>query len=437
MKRSLSCGVIALAFLLSACAPSPVIEPLDAPYHAMRPIGALPLKPIPLAANSNGIGYSGGPVMSNGINVYFIWYGNWSNNPATNILSDWAANIGGSPYFNINTTYVDGAGNPVKNSVNYRSATTDSYSQGSSLGGNAIYNIVYRALSGGHLPLDGNAVYFVLTSADVSLDGFCSNFCGWHTYATISGTVVKYAFIGNPQRCGGSCGGLGASPNGNAAADDMASIMTHELEESATDPQLNAWGDANGENGDKCAWNFGPEYKTANGASANMRLGNRDYLIQQNWVNSGGGYCAQRYTSTRHFNLVNRHSGKLLAVASGATFDGADIIQWTADGTPSQSWQLVADGSYFLIVNTGSGKTLDVPASSTTAGTQLDSWSVNHGANQHWQFKSAGDYYTLVGAGNGMLADDEYASTSDGSAIIQWPANGGDNQQWQLKAVSP
>ena len=38
-------------------------------------------------------------------NVYFIWYGNWSGNTATTILPDLAGNIGGSPYFNINTTY--------------------------------------------------------------------------------------------------------------------------------------------------------------------------------------------------------------------------------------------------------------------------------------------------------------------------------------------
>jgi hypothetical protein len=31
---------------------------------------------------------------------------------------------------------------------------------------------------------------------------------------------------------------------------------------------------------------FGQIYPTPNGAVANMKLGNRDYLIQQNWVNS-------------------------------------------------------------------------------------------------------------------------------------------------------
>jgi hypothetical protein len=76
----------------------------------------------------------------------------------------------------------------------------------------------------------------------------------------------------------------------------MASISAHELEEAVTDPDLNAWYDRRGEeNADKCAWTFGTEYSVANGSLANMKLGSRDYLIQRNWVNASGGFCAQKY----------------------------------------------------------------------------------------------------------------------------------------------
>jgi len=85
-------------------------------------------------------------------------------------------------------------------------------------------------------------------------------------------------------------------PNGNAGADGMASVISHELEEAVSDPDLNAWYDSKGyENADKCAWKFGSVYTTANGASANMKLGARDYLIQQNWVNANGGLCSLSY----------------------------------------------------------------------------------------------------------------------------------------------
>src|SRR6059058_3290115 len=64
--------------------------------------------------------YHGGPVMNdaNGVNVYYIWYGNWTGNTAPSILGDLASNLTGPPYFNINTTYADGTGKAVVNRVN-------------------------------------------------------------------------------------------------------------------------------------------------------------------------------------------------------------------------------------------------------------------------------------------------------------------------------
>ena len=76
----------------------------------------------------------------------------------------------------------------------------------------------------------------------------------------------------------------------------MASILSHELEEATTDPDLNAWYDTRGnENADKCAWTFGTTYKASNGSLANVKLGARDFLIQRNWVNANGGYCSMTW----------------------------------------------------------------------------------------------------------------------------------------------
>jgi hypothetical protein len=245
---------------------------------------------------SNGINYHGGPLILGGTHVYYIWYGNWSGNSATTILTDFAGNIGGSPYFNINTTYYDGSNTHVSNIVTFGGAAFDSYSAGTSLSDSAIQGVVSRAISSNALPKDTNGVYFVLTSADVTASsGFCTQYCGWHTSGTISGSDIKYSFVGNPDRCPSACEAQTTGPNGNAGADGMASIIAHELEEATTDPDLNAWYDTRGqENADKCAWTFGATY-TVNGAAANMRLGSRDYLIQRNWVNASGGYCALSY----------------------------------------------------------------------------------------------------------------------------------------------
>ncbi len=247
---------------------------------------------------TNGIAYHGGPVMLGTTNVYYIWYGNWSNNTATTILTNFASSIGGSPYYNINTTYYNGSGTRLSNAVHYAGATNDNYSQSATLTNAGVQAVVSNAITSGALPKDPNGVYFVLTSKDVAeSSGFCTQYCGWHTHSLIGGTDIKFAFVGNPDRCPSACSvQTTTSPNNNPGADGMASVIAHELEEAATDTQLNAWYDSRGyENADKCAWTFGTTSQASNGSLYNMTLGGSQYLIQQNWVNASGGYCSVKY----------------------------------------------------------------------------------------------------------------------------------------------
>jgi len=246
--------------------------------------------------------HSGGSVMNNvaGTNVYYIWYGNWAGNTATTILTDLAGSIGGSPYFNINTTYYDtlsGSKKYVTNAVHYLGSTTDNYSVGKALSDAQIQTVVSSAITSGRLPKDANGVYFVLTSKDVNeSSGFCTQYCGWHTHGTYSSTDIKYSFVGDASRCITGCAAQSTGPNGNAGVDGMISVIAHELEETVTDPDLNGWYFATGnENGDQCAWTFGTQYTAANGAKANMKIGTRDYLVQQNWIQAAAGSCALSY----------------------------------------------------------------------------------------------------------------------------------------------
>jgi len=160
--------------------------------------------------------------------------------------------------------------------------------------------VVSNAISSGRLPKDTNGLYFVLTSSDVrETSGFCSQYCGWHTHATLLNSDIKYSFVGNPDRCPSACEEETVSPNGNSGADGMASIMAHEAEETATDPDLNAWYDSGGaENADKCAWKFGPVTGTLGNGGYNQVMGGHNWLIQMNWENSRGGGCDQKLGGT-------------------------------------------------------------------------------------------------------------------------------------------
>jgi Phosphate-induced protein 1 conserved region len=245
---------------------------------------------------NNGISYHGGPVMLNQVNIYYIWYGAWNfaTDNTNTLLSTFGSRIGGTPYFNINTTYTNSSNQAVSGQVALPKSATDTGSQGSALSDNAVQAIVAKALSSTALPTDPNGVYFVLTSKEVTeTSGFCTQYCAWHTHGTINGQDIKFGFVGNPLQCPSACSDQTATPNNNLGADGMANLIAHELSESVTDPDLNAWFDQSGnENADKCAWNFGTTSTLSTGAKYNVNFGSTNWLLQQNWENASGGYCS-------------------------------------------------------------------------------------------------------------------------------------------------
>lgn len=282
---------VGIISLLSICASAQIVAPRS---QGASSTGA--------SSGTNGIEYHGGPIIQNA-HVYFIWYGNWTGNTAVTILPQFISGLSLSPYFNINSTYSDTTGARVASSVSMNNQVFDSYSQGGVLSDQGLQTVVSRQLTGGGLPTDTSGIYFVLTSADVDEQGasgeFCVQFCGFHTRATLNGADIKYAFVGNIARCPSACAAsnLGQGPNGNMGADAMANVMAHELNETVTDPDLNAWYHNNlgGEVGDLCNFNFGPEFTTANGAPADVTLGGRNFLIQRTWLNANGGLCTMSF----------------------------------------------------------------------------------------------------------------------------------------------
>jgi hypothetical protein len=266
----------------------------------------------------NGINYNGGPILSGSpVPIYIIWYGNWNGGakPSDSMATVSAiegflgsASLGGSSYEAINTTYGSTTAN-VSGHLNFTAHSFDNYSQGNKFGDRALPTIISNAISKG-LPNDPNGVYIVLTSSDVSeTSGFCRTYCGFHTHNTIDGNDLKYAYIGNVDKCPSGCEIQSTGPNSPAAGvggiDGIANVATHETEEAITDPDLNAWFDSSGnEDADKCNFKFGPTTTcttsngctsagAAAGAKFNQTFGGHDWMIQMEWENSRGGGCDQ------------------------------------------------------------------------------------------------------------------------------------------------
>jgi len=245
----------------------------------------------------NGINWHGGSIIPNTVNVYYIWYGNWkggpkpSDSPTTvQLLQTFARGIGATPFFNILTTYGDTTDNVTGNVHFAKQTTMLTYPNGKNLTDASILKIV-----SGALPSDTNGVYFVFTTSDVNeTSGFCTSYCGWHTNGTVNGADIKYSFIGNPDRCPTSCEGQSKGPNSDNGADGIANIMSHELSEATTDPDLSAWWQtATGEEvGDLCAWKWGTLLGgTLGNGGYNETFGGKNWFLQMEWENSRKGGC--------------------------------------------------------------------------------------------------------------------------------------------------
>lgn len=259
------------------------------------------------AKTDSKMAYHNGPIMTGVPDVFFIWYGTWDDTAANTqtqfILTDFLSNVGGSPYFQINAMYPNGIGGAPSGALFYSGAAIDRYSHGVELTASDIAGIVEHQIVTGGLPQDPGGIYVVLASADVSSNatGFCQPLAfPHHGTGEAFGLQFRYAFVGNPNRCPSVAAPqfmAGTTqlptPNDNLAADAMASTLAQLLSRVITNPTGSAWFDRYGlENAAKCDGQFGATYSTTNGARANLRLGARDYLIQQNWVIARKEHCA-------------------------------------------------------------------------------------------------------------------------------------------------
>lgn len=248
---------------------------------------------------TTALNYYGGPLITTPT-IYIIWYGNWnqsngSDTPAgQQLVRDWASSIGGTPHYNLNTSLSVPA-YTITGNVNFTPTANEIVDGGTStsLSDTDIRNIVDRNVGGNKLPYNPDGVYFLITSSNVTASsGFCTQYCGWHTYGNVGAGKVRYSFIGNAHRCLNACAAQSTSPNNNAGIDGAISVLTHELEEANTDPDINAWLDSRGyENADKCAWTFGhSQFQTSNGSWANMTFGGHNWLIQRNILRASNGF---------------------------------------------------------------------------------------------------------------------------------------------------
>lgn len=307
LSRRVLCIAVAISCALGTASTSGAAHGSPMPQHRRAAsvrdelrISSMPIRTrhrrtvTPRASRRPAMRYHGGRVLTGPLKVYVIWYGNWSRRAKRrSIIVDFVSHLT-SARFATNTTYPDAAGRTVENTVMLAGQVDDRYSLGKGpLSDDDIGRVLVGAVTGGQLPSDDLAAYLVITSNDVQKRGFLTSYCGWHSHRRVSGKRLAFAFIGDPSGPNlRVCAPQAVSPNGDGGGDAMVSVIAHELDEMVTDPYLDAWyDDAGEENADRCSWTYGTTYRVGR-AVANVRLGDRHFLIQQNWVRGRRPGCA-------------------------------------------------------------------------------------------------------------------------------------------------
>jgi hypothetical protein len=152
-----------------------------------------------------------------------------------------------------------------------------------------------------HLPADRNDIYFLLTPNgmgdclgsgpdDCALGGNATGYCGYHSASRDS--QVLYAVI--PYNAvPGHCQSDRPRPNASPA-DPTISSLSHEHNETVTDPLGNAYVDGSRlEDGDLCLMQFGPPVGGAGASVWNEDINGGHYYLQEEWSNDDGS-CQPR-----------------------------------------------------------------------------------------------------------------------------------------------
>jgi hypothetical protein len=140
------------------------------------------------------------------------------------------------------------------------------------------------------------------------------------------------------------------------------------------------------------------------------------------------------------YTLTARHSGKLLDVFNASTADGANVVQWAANGQTNQRWRFTdAGGGYFTVASANSGKCLDVygGTGATADGARVVQWACHGGTNQQWRLQDVGSgYVQLIARHSGKCLHVLNGATTDGAQAVQWACGTGTNQHWQRTQAS-
>ncbi|WP_284075271.1 RICIN domain-containing protein [Glycomyces harbinensis] len=145
------------------------------------------------------------------------------------------------------------------------------------------------------------------------------------------------------------------------------------------------------------------------------------------------GAKAQAVEVGTWYNIESRHSGLVLGIRAASTANGAELVQWNANGSTDQQFRFLDSGDgYYRIQARHSNKVVDVASGSTADGALVQQWGDANSTNQQWRVTESGGYATFVNRATGKALDLWEWSTVKGARVSQYTPTGAVNQQWKL-----
>lgn len=368
----------------------------DVSYQAVA--GTQPAPPRNFDGIFHNLDYNGGPVMPSNANYAIYWLPTTFVPPSVSAYpSDYQPGI--NQYFTdiahdsglstnvdaISTQYKDAAGNVAAYKASFGGAIIDTNPYPSSgcaaatvcLTDDQIQTEISNVISAHGLPRDLRHQYFLLTPPGVescftATDNICSlnstspYYCAYHSASTTGGDLFVYANDPYVTAASGTSNGCdtGNHPNGRTSDGALEGGLSHEHNESVTDPLPNTaytdytTGSSNGyENGDKCsrgALGVSLAYGTPighapNGSPYNQVINGREYYFQQEWSNqphtSGentlNGHCLQSFS----FAGVRPAASFTSSTVSGTAMHFDASASTAPGGVAQYHWQFVDPNS--------------------------------------------------------------------------------------------
>jgi len=150
---------------------------------------------------------------------------------------------------------------------------------------------------------------------------------------------------------------------------------------------------------------------------------------------TGWGLSEFQAFSKPVFQIANVNSGKLIAVNLGSLAAGAQVQQFSDNGSLDHQWEMIdAGGGWFKIRNVNSNLVLGVDQMSL-ADSALIKQAVDNGTADHlWQLiDNGGGQFKIKNKNSGLVLGVDQASLNDSANVVQFHDNGTLDHLWTMR----